>query len=883
MVSSIQQPLVSIAMTVFNAEPFLAKTLCSLLDQDYKNFELVISDNASEDRSGEICQEFAKRDMRIHYYRNSINMGPARNSYKAIDLCSGEFILTAADHDVYHPTFISSLLQVLQQDESVVLAYPRTVYIDENDQTIELMPDNIDTRGLDACQRFSKVIWEFGWMNMVYGLYRSAVFKTVWHSYQTIGPDHIIIANLCLHGSIAQLDEPLFFRRRNRPSETYQECTRRQIDLFCSSNYENLIPWTRMAYEHIKVITESSLGDEEKERLFDEVRKCFPTRFGPHMQNEVMQLLTEGSKILLNAQKFPNSYDVINSEISRVAQICRFFYPDMEGLDKLAANNVFSQADVKNSTPIQSNPSGLLNTKQTESVSVVIPTHNRAYILPRAVMSVLGQTYPIHEIVIVDDGSSDDTDSIILPLQRQYPQVKYFKIPKSGAQAARNEGIRQSTGTWVAFLDSDDEYLPRKIEKQMDVAIHEKVSVVHCECYIKRGDQLPVIFGTPAISGNIYQAVLSSPGPTFPALLARKTALEAMGLLDQLVPSFQEWDTVICLAKDNAFGYVPEPLYVYYCHDGETISKDMKRHVQGYAYIVEKHTINMLKYGGPGVLADHYRTLIQQALDYDLTGILQIYKHKFKALNSVDYRCSEANCKNKANGAARVEIANENIQSNTAVLGYISAIETVSAAEREGLSVCNYVEKLWGQQGDTQRVIDQMSSCGVFDIKAPNVLEIGTGTGRYLEKVLEKCKPALYESYETSEGWAEWLQSSYPIISHKADGVTLNQTATHSVDILHSHGVFVYLPFLVSYRYWKEIWRVVKSGGFVVFDIYSEGCADELAVEQWHLAQHNYPCFISRDYVVSLFAKYGFTLLKTFKNRYGASHSEYLVFVRNKS
>ena len=268
------------------------------------------------------------------------------------------------------------------------------------------------------------------------------------------------------------------------------------------------------------------------------------------------------------------------------------------------------------------------------TVSVVIPTHNRAYILPRAVRSVLGQTYPIHEIVIVDDGSTDDTDSVVWQFQRQYSQVKHFKIPKSGAQAARNEGIRQATGTWIAFLDSDDEYLSDKIEKQMDVAIHEKVSAVHCECYVKRGDQLPVLFGTPAIKGNIYKTVLSSPGPTFPSLLVRKSALEAVGLLDQEVPSFQEWDTIVMLAKDNDFGYVHEPLFVYYCHDGETISKDMKRHTLGYAYIVEKHTIDILNYAGKDTLADHYRTLIQYGTNYGLPLKAQLYYQKLFALLS---------------------------------------------------------------------------------------------------------------------------------------------------------------------------------------------------------------------------------------------------------
>lgn len=214
-------------------------------------------------------------------------------------------------------------------------------------------------------------------------------------------------------------------------------------------------------------------------------------------------------------------------------------------------------------------------------------------------------------------------------------------------------------------------------------------------------------------------------------------------------------------------------------------------------------------------------------------------------------------------------------------LGYVPARETVSAAEREGLSVCDYVEKLWDQQGDTQRVVDQMARDGIFEAKNPIVLEIGAGTGRYLGKVLLTCSPAKYESYETAPDWAEWLQSQYPIVSHEADGVSLKQTATDSVDVLHAHGVFVYVPFLVAYRYWIEMWRVVKNRGWVVFDIYSEDCMDEPTVEKWLASEYNYPAFLCKGYIVSLFEKHGFSLRDAFMNRHGKGRSEYLVFMRN--
>ncbi len=128
--------------------------------------------------------------------------------------------------------------------------------------------------------------------------------------------------------------------------------------------------------------------------------------------------------------------------------------------------------------------------------------------------------------------------------------------------------------------------------------------------------------------------------------------------------------------------------------------------------------------------------------------------------------------------------------------GYISANETVKSAQKEGLSVCDYVENIWNQKGATQKVIDNIEKFGVFQNKSPSICEIGTGTGRYMEKVIAKCDPSYYESYETASDWADWLQEEYSIISQPTDGFSLSSTLDNSIDIVHAHGVFVYLKFL---------------------------------------------------------------------------------------
>ena len=103
-------------------------------------------------------------------------------------------------------------------------------------------------------------------------------------------------------------------------------------------------------------------------------------------------------------------------------------------------------------------------------ISVVIPTYNRSLFLPKALDSVYNQTSPVLEVIVVDDGSSDNT----LPqLALQFPQVTWVSQGNHGVSHARNQGIQRARGEWIAFLDSDDEWLPQKIEKQIAKISHQ--------------------------------------------------------------------------------------------------------------------------------------------------------------------------------------------------------------------------------------------------------------------------------------------------------------------------------------------------------------------------------------------------------------------------
>ncbi|NHZ86774.1 MAG: glycosyltransferase [Planctomycetia bacterium] len=241
------------------------------------------------------------------------------------------------------------------------------------------------------------------------------------------------------------------------------------------------------------------------------------------------------------------------------------------------------------------------------TVSVIIPTYNRANMIVPCIESVLAQSYPVNEIIIVDDHSTDDT---IKQLNKFKDNIIILKTEKrSGAQAARNIGIKAAKSDWIAFLDSDDEWLPNKIEKQISALKnfdYNLWTVVHGNCYIKNINsdhkkqwQLENIDGE-----NVYKKLLSKSGTLFPSILTSKQALEKINYLDENTPSYHEWDTAIRLAKYCRFIHIQEPLFIYNIHEN-SISKNSDIAIEGYQYIVNKHKDEIIELCGEKMLTNH--------------------------------------------------------------------------------------------------------------------------------------------------------------------------------------------------------------------------------------------------------------------------------------
>lgn len=193
-------------------------------------------------------------------------------------------------------------------------------------------------------------------------------------------------------------------------------------------------------------------------------------------------------------------------------------------------------------------------------ISVIIPTFNRAALLPRAISSVFKQTYPNVELIVVDDGSTDNTAQLVAEYGSA---VRYIPQNNAGASAARNRGIREAGGTFVAFLDSDDTWHPEKLARQAALFSTPAIGAVHCAIRVEHIE----LAGTkglyyPGDTLNLHDVLaLRIPWPT--AMMVRRDILVELGGFDETLVASEDWELCIRIAQKYILAGIPEVLANY--------------------------------------------------------------------------------------------------------------------------------------------------------------------------------------------------------------------------------------------------------------------------------------------------------------------------------
>lgn len=242
-------------------------------------------------------------------------------------------------------------------------------------------------------------------------------------------------------------------------------------------------------------------------------------------------------------------------------------------------------------------------------VSVIIPTYNREDTIEQAVRSVLKQTYQDLEVIVVDDGSSDYTSKLMENLLNEDPRVRYLRNESNrGPQAARNTGIQEALGQYIAFLDSDNEWLPQKLELQMNLFKDSTSTcgVIYTGFQYEYDDGRLPRYIKPCFRGNIYRDSLQRWIADTSTIVVRKDIIVRAGLFDERIRAYQEWDLCIRLAKYTEFDFVDDTLVIYrvFRHI-QTISKDSLTSIKGYLDVVSIHRDEIVEKLGRDILSKH--------------------------------------------------------------------------------------------------------------------------------------------------------------------------------------------------------------------------------------------------------------------------------------
>jgi glycosyltransferase involved in cell wall biosynthesis len=211
-------PILTFGMPVFNSSKYIAQTLDSLLSQDFQDFVLVISDNASTDNTWEIILEKARKDSRIHPFRQNVNHGSVANFSFVLDKCDTKFFAWASSHDLWSGNFARTLVNELQDNLDVALAYGNSILIDAVDRP--LTTETIDERSYtdnDPVVRAVEIVRNLTWCNAFHGIHRTDILKSCRTDIHCIGPDHVLLMDIALRGKIKQNKSCTFFRREYRP------------------------------------------------------------------------------------------------------------------------------------------------------------------------------------------------------------------------------------------------------------------------------------------------------------------------------------------------------------------------------------------------------------------------------------------------------------------------------------------------------------------------------------------------------------------------------------------------------------------------------------------------------------------------------------------
>jgi glycosyltransferase involved in cell wall biosynthesis len=263
------RPMVSIGLPVYNGEAYLRQLLDSVLAQTFGEFELIISDNASTDRTEMICREYAEADARIQYHRQTRNRGVTWNFRQVVLLSSGQYFLWTSHDDLLSPNYVERCVAILEENPPVVLCYSNAVYMDEAGNQFE--PKRQLKFDLPRpYQRFRELIDLNHSCVAVFGVIRSDVLKKTSIHADFSDSDRCLLVELGLLGDYYRIPEPLFFHREHSGRFTHLHPTRQEQTRLANPGRS-----IRFVFPHFRMLREYALAVHRAPLNWTESGLCY--------------------------------------------------------------------------------------------------------------------------------------------------------------------------------------------------------------------------------------------------------------------------------------------------------------------------------------------------------------------------------------------------------------------------------------------------------------------------------------------------------------------------------------------------------------------------------------------------------------------------------
>ena len=287
-----QVPLVTIGVPIYNEERFLDHALESLRQQDYENIQILISDNASTDSTGDIAARVASADDRIQYLRVEENTGAADNFQRVLDMAEGKYFMWAAGHDEWSKDLISDSVATLESNEGASIAFATSYWMDQSGDRDDRDTDYPDTRGKNLFSRFFTVFW--GNMHPILGVIRLENLRRTRNVQNFAGADLVLLSELILMGDFVHAPSAWWNRRDVRNKENHSERMKRYTDkefALAKTPRDRRFPLLKLPIALISAVWTAKISWLQHIVLLSALLPMLPVRYviGRHKANKTKQ------------------------------------------------------------------------------------------------------------------------------------------------------------------------------------------------------------------------------------------------------------------------------------------------------------------------------------------------------------------------------------------------------------------------------------------------------------------------------------------------------------------------------------------------------------------------------------------------------------------